>query len=532
MASQDYDAVIVGAGHNGLVCGAYLARAGLKVVALDRRDRIGGAAVSEEVWPGFHVSVASFVMVLLQPKVMLDLELQSFGMTVIPVPPAMQTFPDGRVLIFQPDETAFQAELARFSPTDAARYPAYAEHMRGLAAILRRIVFEVPIDPAIRSLADFRRCVSFAWRFRDVRERFHDLWDLMTLSAHDYLRRWFQSPEILAAFGSYASGSGGNLSPRSAGSAYVLSRPFLRDTTTAAGGNGLVQGGMGQVSEAIARSGARFGLETRTGAGVAEILIEGGRACGVRLESGEVIRARRVISNASAKITFGKLVAPEHLPEDFVAEIARFRTESTCYKINLAVEEPPRFPAFEEAGTGHAYPGGITICPDLEGLETAFDAAKHGEMAEDPYLWLTVPSMFDSTIAPKGKHVVSILGGHVPYTLRDRPWDEAAKEQLYRITVDAIARHAPGFGNGVIGKQVLTPPDLERLFALPGGHVHHGEMSFDQVFFKRPARHHADYRSPVAGLYQCGASAHPGGGVTGTPGHNAAHVILGELGRK
>ena len=530
MAAQ-YDALIVGAGHNGLVCGAYLAKAGLKVLTLERRPVIGGPAVTEEVWPGYHVSVASFVMVLLQPKIMLDLELQKHGLEVIELAPSFQPFPDGSSIVFWPDMDRLCAEIAKFSAADAAAYPRFVAHMESLIPHLRRLLFETPVDPTTLKPRDLLKSAALAWRFRDLGSRFYDIWDLMTLSAHDYLSRWFESERMLAVLGSYASGSGGNIGPKSPGSAYVLARPFLRDQTTPAGRNGLPKGGMGAISRAIAKSGARFGLETRTDAEVRRILVEGGRAVGVELASGETIQAKTVIANASAKTTFLKLLPEGALPAGFVQDIRNFRTASTSFKINLAVEQPPRFTAFEKADPGYAYPGAIVIAPHVDELERAFDSAKYGEMAEKPYLWMIAPSMFDPTVAPPGKHILSIFGGHVPYRLAGREWDEEAKEDLYRMVMDTLCEYAPGFGNSVIHKQVLTPVDLERIFDLPGGHVHHGDLSIDQVFFKRPARHFSDYRSPVAGLYQCGASTHPGGGVTGVPGHNAARIVLGDLGR-
>jgi phytoene dehydrogenase-like protein len=530
-AMADYDAVIVGAGHNGLVCGAYLAKAGLKVCALERRHLIGGPVVSEELWPGYKISTASFVMVLLQPKIMLDLELQKFGLDVIETPPSFQPFPDGRSIIFWREPERLAAEIAKFSQHDAEAYPRFSAHMESLIPHLRKLLFEIPVDPMTGRMKDIARSLGLAWRFRDLGTKFYDIWDLLTLSAHDYLSRWFESPEMLAALGSYASGSGGNISPKSPGSAYVLARPYLRDQTTPAGRNGLVRGGMGKIAEAIAKSGARFGLETRTNAEVKRIIVEGGKASGVELASGEKIRTRMVIANANAKTTFLKLLDECELPTGFVEDIRSFRTTSTSFKINLAVEQPPRFTAFEAAKPGFSYPGAIVIAPNVDELERAFDAAKYGEMARRPYLWMMAPSMFDPTIAPPGKHVFSIFGGHVPYKLKDREWDDAAREELYTRVMETLAEYAPGFGNSVIHKQVLTPVDLERMFDLPGGHVHHGDLSIDQIFFKRPARHYADYRSPVAGLYQCGASTHPGGGVTGVPGHNAARIILRDLGK-
>jgi phytoene dehydrogenase-like protein len=526
-----YDALIVGAGHNGLVCGAYLAKAGLRVCALERRALIGGPAVTEELWPGYKVSVASFVMTLLQPKIMLDLELDRFGLEVIDIAPAFQPFTDGSCIIFWPDIERTCAEIAKFSTDDAEAYSRYVAHMEELVPFLRRLLFEIPVDPTTGRLKDIAKSLALAWRFRDLGGRLYDIWDLVTLSAHDFLSRWFKSSQMLAALGSYASGSGGNISPRSPGSAYVLARPFLRDQTTAAGKSGLVRGGMGAISQAIAASGARFGLETRTNAEVRRILLVDGKARGVELASGEIVESKIVIANANAKTTFLKLLPESFLPPDFERDIRNFRTASTSFKINLAVEQAPRFTAFERASPGFPYPGSIVIAPNVDELERAFDAAKYGMMAQKPYLWMMVPSVFDPEVAPVGKHIVSIFGGHVPYRLRDREWDDSAREELFTMVMNCLSEYAPGFSNSVIHKQVLTPVDLERLFDLPGGHVHHGDLSIDQIFWKRPAPHFSDYHSPVPGLYQCGASTHPGGGVTGVPGHNAARIILNDLGK-
>ena len=528
----DYDALIIGAGHNGLVCGAYLAKAGLKVLALERRHVLGGPAVTEELWPGYKISVASFVMTLLQPKIMLDLELQKFGLEVVETSPGFQPFPDGTGIVFWPETEKMCAEIAQFSPHDAEACPRYLDHMESLVPHLRKLLFETPVDPTTLKARDMARSAALAWRFRDLGSKFYDIWDLLTLSAHDFLSRWFESEKMRAVLGSYASGSGGNIGPKSPGSAYVLARPFLRDQTTAAGPSGLVRGGMGSISQAIARSGERFGLQTRTDAEVKRILVENGKATGVELVSGETIRAKTVIANASAKTTFLKLLAPDQLPADFLQDIRNFRTTSTSFKINVAVEQLPSYSAFTRKSPGFAYPGAVVIAPSVDELERAFDSAKYGEMAKQPYLWMLAPSMFDPTVAPPGKHVMSIFGGHVPYKLQGREWDDAAREELFQLVMTTISAYAPGFGNSVIHKQVLTPVDLERIFDLPGGHVHHGDLSMDQIFFKRPARHFSDYRSPISGLYQCGASTHPGGGVSGVPGHNAARVVLQDLGKR
>lgn len=526
-----YDAVFIGAGHNGLVCATYLAKAGLRVAMCERRAAVGGPVVTEEVWPGYQVSVASFWMSLLQPRIMIDLDLRRHGIEVLPVPPGFQPFLDGRSLIFWDDVERMQAEIRPFSAADAAAYPGFVAHMQGLMPILRRLLFEVPVDPTTGRLKDVARALGLAWRFRDIGPRFYDIWDLLTLSAHDFLGRWFESETVLTAFGCYASGSGGNISPKTPGSAYVLARPLLRESGTAAGPGGLVRGGMGSISKAMRRAAEAAGVEVRVDAAVERVIVEAGRARGVALAGGEAVQARAVVSNANARTLFLRLLRDVPLPEDVVAAVRRIRTDSSCFKINLATSALPRWSAYEARGTGNAHPGSVTIAENLDELEQAFESARRGAMAERPYLWILAPSAFDSGVAPPGRHVLSVFGGHVPYALADGAWDEAARDRLLAIVLRQIDRYAPGFSQSVLHAQVLAPPDLERMFDLPGGHVHHGELSMDQIFFRRPIARYADYRTPVGGLYQCGASTHPGGGVTGVPGHNAAKVILRDLRR-
>ena len=527
----DYDYIIVGGGHNGLVCASYLGQEGKKVLVLERRSVLGGPVVTEELWPGFHCSVASFWMSLLQPKVMIDLDLRRHGIEVLSTPPGFQPFLDGTSFIFWDDVERMQAEIRKFSEHDAEAYPRFVKHMSSMMPILRRLLFEEPINPATGRLKDRLKTISFAWRFRDAAPRMYDIWDLLTLSAHDFLKRWFVSEQMLTAFGCYASGSGGNISPKTPGSAYVLARPMLRDPDTPAGPGGLVKGGMGSITKALEKSARSVGVDIRTNAEVAEIVVRDGVATGVRLASGEQLNVKKgVISNANAKTLYLKLLKPEVLSKDVVEAARRIRTESSCFKINVACSALPKWTAYESRGTGNMHPGSVTIAENLHELENAFESAKAGRMAERPYLWILAPSAFDDTVSPPGQHVLSIFGGHVPYALKDRAWDDAAKGDLLKIVLDQIDRYAPGFSSGILHSQVLTPPDLEAMFDLPGGHVHHGELSMDQIFFRRPIAGYADYTTPIKSLYLCGASTHPGGGVTGVPGHNAAHAILGKTG--
>jgi phytoene dehydrogenase-like protein len=529
--ASNYDVVIVGAGHNGLVCGTYLAKAGLSVCLLERRDIVGGAVVSEEVWPGYKISVASFVMSLLQPRIILDLELKVHGLDVIPMPPTFQPFPDGRHLVLWPDVRKTCAEIAKFSSKDAAAYPDYVATLEGMVPFLRRLLWEIPFDPVSGRFTDVLKALNFAWRFRDVGRRLYDIYDLLTLSAYDFLSRWFESPQVMAALGSYTSGSGGNISPMSPGSAYVLARTMLRDNETPAGGWGLVRGGMGSITQAILASGKRHGLQVRTGCEVQRIIVRGGRAAGVALQNGEEVYAKTIVSNAPAQVTFQDLLEPGELEPGFLSAIKRFRTKSSCFKINVAAERAPHYPTFDRADIGFDYPVATVIAPTVEYLEKAFDESKYGGIAQEPYLWVLVPSVLDPTLAPPGKHVVSIFGGHVAHTLKQGSWDNGGRQQLWDNVVRTVSRLAPDFGDQVIDKQILTPVDIERIFALPGGHVQHGEISLDQIFLKRPVPGFASYRAPISDLYVCGASAHPGGGVTGVPGYNAARVILKDLRR-
>ena len=527
--STPFDAVIVGGGHNGLVCGSYLARAGQRVCVLERRALIGGAAVTEELWPGYHLSTASYTMALLQPKIILDLELQKHGYEILKPPPMWLPMPGGRSLILSDDPARTHASIAQFSVADADMYPRYRAHMQSLGPLFQKLLFEIAPDPGSRKWGDLVKLARMGWRHRRLNDQFFDLWDVMTLSAYDFLSRWFESDAMRAALGFYASGGGANSGIKSPGSAYVLMRGFARDHGTAAGGAGFVRGGMGSISRAIAASGAAHGMVIRTDAEVREIDIEDGRAVGVTLASGERVAARRVITNASAQTVFRRLVPARHLPADFVNDIANIRDESTVFKLNLALDRLPAWTAFDPGVAGFDYPAQLRIGPTTDYIEQAFDPSKYGDFARRPVMTIITPSVLDGTLAPAGKHVMSIMGQHAPYTLRGRTWDEA-RDDLYRCTIETIETFAPGFESTIAHAQLLTPLDFERIFDLPRGHVHHGELSADQIFFRRPVRKFGDHRTPIAGLFQCGASTHPGGGVTGVPGHNAAQVVLQDKG--
>jgi phytoene dehydrogenase-like protein len=527
---ERYDAIIIGAGHNGLTCGAYLAKAGMRTLVLERRHVIGGAAVTEEIVPGFKFSVFSYLMSWLHPKVIADLELRRHGFEVLPASDMFGPQADGGHILFSDQMTRTQASFAKFSKKDAEIYPEFDRYLSESVKVIRQLILDTPVDPTKRSWREFKDGAALLWKYRKIGKTFHRIVDLLTMSADDFLSNWFDRTEIRAVL-AYYSGIGTFAGPKSPGSAYVTVHHLLGEHA-GAGGWGFIRGGMGTISNAIARAGEGYGMTVRTNADVMSIDSANGRTLGVTLADGTRIEAPVVASNASCKVTFLKLIEAGKLPADFVEDIRRYRTFSTAFKINIACERLPRYRAFDAAECGFAYPTYTHIGPTIDYLEAAYDDAKNGAWSKNPFLTPVAPSFVDNTISPPGKHVLHVFGGHAPYTLKDKTWSEAEKALFARNAIRVIDDHAPGFSNDIIDMQVLTPPDIERIIGSPHGHIFHGEIMADQLFLKRPAPHYADYRSPIAGLYQCGSSAHPGGGVSGIPGHNAAREILRDLGRR
>lgn len=523
-----YDALIIGGGHNGLVCGAYLAKAGLKVLVLERRHLIGGAAVTEEVVPGFRWSVASYVMSLLSPRVIDDLELRKFGLVVLPANDLFVPLENGDHIVFHDDIRKTQAQFARFSKRDAEIYPAFDQYLREATDIVRRLLYETPVDPTRRDWKGLKATASLVWRYRKVAGRMYRIADLMTQSVYDFLSRWFENDTIKAVLSYYAS-IGTFAGPKSPGTAYVLMHHLMGEHA-GAGGWGFIRGGMGAISNAIATSGKRFGLEIRTEAPVERVLVEGGRAAGVVLKGGEEVRGKIVVSNADAKTLYLKLVERKELPGEFLRDIETYRTFSTAFKINVACERPPQYKAFDRAKAGFDYPTYVHLGPSIEYMERAFDDAKYGNYSRRPFITPVAPTIVDDTLAPPGKHVINLFGGHAPYELKGKDWKDE-REGFVKTVMRTMDEFAPGFSSGVIDMQVLLPQDLERIIGLPQGHIFHGELAPDQLFFQRPAPHYADYRGPIRGLYLCGSSAHPGGAVSGIPAYNAAREILRDLGK-
>ncbi|HEY1723935.1 MAG TPA: NAD(P)/FAD-dependent oxidoreductase [Steroidobacteraceae bacterium] len=522
--SERHDVIVIGSGHNGLVCGAYLARAGLKVLVLERRGIIGGAAVTEEFSPGFRASRFSYVMSLLHPRIMRELELNSFGLEVLPANDLFCPLGGDDYIVYSDNLRKTQAEFARFSAHDAQMLPEFDRQLQQSAALVRQLLFETPVDPVRRDWKSFKRTAKLLWRYRKTGDRVYRLADLLTQSAYDYLSVWFEHDVIKALLAYYAS-IGTFAGPRSPGTAYVIMHHLMGEHQ-GAGGWGFIRGGMGAITASIARSAQRYGMQVQTNAPVAEVLVAEGRATGVRTGDGRELHASVVVSNANAGTLFRRLLAPEHLPPELLHEIDAFRTFSSALKMNIAAHQPPRYRAFDPARTGFSYPTYVHIGPDIEYLERAYDDAKYGHYSARPFLTPVVPTIVDDSLAPAGKHVVNVFGGHAPYRLKGGVDWADAKPGLIKAAVTMLDEMAPGFSSQIIDIETLVPTDLEAIVGLPQGHIFHGELSADQLFWQRPAPHWADYRTPVAALYQCGSSTHPGGGVSGIPGHNAAREIL------
>jgi phytoene dehydrogenase-like protein len=519
-----YDSIIVGGGHNGLVTAAYLARAGRKVLVLERRELVGGCAVTEELWPGYRVSTAAYLASLLQERIVRELELARFGYRVGAKDPAFfSAFPDGRHFFMWQDRAKTLAEISKFSPHDAEVYPAYEDQLERLAQVVEGLLLTTPPGFPPRP-ADFLDYLKFAGKMRGLAARdLVALVKIFTQSAADFLDEWFQSEQVKVTLATDGV-IGANGGPRSPGTAYILLHHCMGGVAGHRGLWGFVRGGMGAVSEAIAASARARGVEIRVNAPVSRVLVRNGRARGVVLESGEEIASLTVASNLDPKLTFLRLLDPKDLDAEFVAAIRNFRIEGTSCKINLALNGLPEFTAYPGAPGPH-HKATMHICPSIDYVERAWDDAKYGRPSARPLLELTIPTMYDATLAPPGKHIMGIFLQYAPYTLREGTWDEL-REPFGDRVLSLIEEYVPNIRQLVEHRQVLSPLDMERRFGITGGNIFHGEMSLDQMFSMRPVAGWARYRTPVAGLYLCGSGAHPGGGVMGAPGFNCAREML------
>ncbi len=519
------DVVVIGAGHNGLVCAYYLARAGLKVRVLERRSVVGGAAVTEEFHPGFRNSTASYTVSLLNPKVIADMDLHGHGLRIVSRPVANYLpLPGGDRLIVGGGLQRTQAEFARFSSRDAERLPAYSAMLEGAAEVLRSTVLKTPPN-AGGGVGELLRLIQTASVARGLSlERQRDVLDLFTKSATEVLDRWFDAEPVKAAFG-FDAVVGNYASPDTPGSAYVLLHHVFGEVNGVKGAWGHVIGGMGAITQAMRRACRAAGVEIVTDCPVAEVLVEGGRAVGVRTEAGQAITARRVASNLNPRLLFERLVPVEAQPEDFRARIGAYACGSGTFRMNVALSEPPRFTGAPDDGGEHLK-AGIVIAPSLRYMDVAFRDAKAGGWSRAPIVEMLIPSTVDDSLAPPGAHVASLFCQQfAPALPGGASWDEA-RDTCAELILDTVEAYAPGFRASVVARLALSPLDLERRFGLVGGDIFHGRMSLDQLWAARPVLGHGAYRAPVRGLYLCGAGSHPGGGVTGAPGHNAAREIL------
>lgn len=524
------DALIIGGGHNGLVCATYLARAGLQVTVLERRDVVGGAAVTEEFHPGFRNSVASYTVSLLQPKVIRDLDLHAHGLRI--VERRLGNFlplPDGRSLRVGAGHT--QAEVAKFSMRDAERLPEYERRLEAIADVLRALVLEAPPNVSDggwwKALPELLRAGRLGRRLHSLDPGLRqELLDLLSISAAEYLDRWFESEPIKAVFG-FDGIVGNYASPYTPGSAYVLLHHVFGEVNGVKGAWGHAIGGMGAITQAMAKAAEAAGVEIRTGCGVREVIVENGRAVGVVSETSDVLHARAIVANVNPKLLYERLMARDVVPQPTRERMANWRCGSGTFRMNVALAELPSFTALP--GPGDHLTAGIIMAPSLAYMDRAYTDALATGWSREPIVEMLIPSTLDDSLAPPGRHVASLFCQQVAPQLSDgRSWDDHrdAVADLMIATVDA---YAPGFKASVLGRQALTPFDLERTFGLVGGDIFHGALSLNQLFSARPMLGQANYRGALPGLYLCGAGTHPGGGVTGAPGHNAARAIVADL---
>jgi phytoene dehydrogenase-like protein len=540
MQNSRYDALIIGGGHNGLVCAAYLARAGRKVCVLERRDVLGGCATTEELWPGYKVSTAAYVISLFPPQVIRELRLKQYALTILPRSPSSFTpLPDGRSLLLGPDERLCHREISKFSPADAEAYPRYNELLERVAAAIEPAIAQVAPDPL--PLPDAWRKIGLAKKVRDARK----LWsayqaiaqlgrdlpagvELLSGAARPILERWFESEPLRATLATDAI-IGAMTSISAPGSAYVLLHHVMGEAGGARGVWGYVQGGMGALSGAIAAACTDMGVDIRRGAPVRRIVTHKGAASGVVLEDGTHLEATAIASSIDARQTFLHLIADEVLPDAFREAVERIDYASASAKINLALGEPPRFTSVPNGpdGIGPHHRGTIHISPSLDYLEAAYADAVCGRPSARPILEITIPTSVDRTIAPDGKHILSMFVQYAPYRLAGDAgtWDEI-KESFADRCIEVLAEYAPNVPRAIEQRHVLSPLDLERTFGLTGGNIMQGAMSPHQLYCFRPVPGWADHRTPVPGLYLCGAASHPGGGVMGLCGKNAAEEML------
>jgi len=522
-----YDAIVIGAGHNGLTAAAYLARAGKKVVVLERRHLVGGAAVTEEVFKGFRFSVCSYVVSLLRPDIIRDLDLPSHGLEILPLDGTFTPMPSGDYLWRVNDHGVTRREIARHSRLDAEAYDEYGRAMVEMARFVKPLLDQTPPDPLTRRPRELLSLLGLARRFGALHheDRVNQL-QLMTMSAADFLDQWFET-DVLKATMSASGIIGTFLGVRSPGTAYVLLHHYMGEIDGAFRSWGVARGGTGAISEAIAGAARLAGVEIRTRTTASRVRLNQDRATGVVLENGDELSADLVLSSVDPRLTFLTLVGERELPSDFVSDVRRYRFRGSSGKVNFALDALPDFHALP--GAGRHLRGAISISPSVDYMERAYDEAKYGEFSRRPYIDMVIPTLTDPSLAPPGKHVLSCFVQYAPYHLASGTWDEQ-RDAFGDTVVDTIAEHAPNFRDIILHRQVVTPLDLEREWSLSEGNIFQGELALEQLFFLRPVPGWAQYRTPIRNLWMCGSAVHPGGGIMGAPGRNAVRRILGKEG--
>jgi phytoene dehydrogenase-like protein len=520
-----YDAIIIGAGHNGLVTACYLAKAKWKVLMLERRYIVGGACVTEEVFPGFKVSTAAYVNSLFRKEIIRDLRLQDYGLAILERNPSSFTpFPDRRYLLLGPDAALNHREISKFSSRDAEAYPRYEAMLERVAGVIEPTLDTTPPNLLRPGIKDLWKLFQLGRSFRKLGAAMSEAVEILTGPARPILDRWFESEQLKGTLATDAI-IGAMASPSMPGTAYVLFHHVMGETNGKRGVWGYVRGGMGGLTQALAKAAQDLGVEIRCEADVSRILLRDGKAAGVALANGEEFSAPVVASNADANITFKHLLDRKVLPSDFAAAVDRINYDSASLKMNVALSELPDFVACPGTMPAPHHRGTIHICPDQDYIERAFDDAKYGRPSTQPILECTIPSVVDPSVSPPGKHLMSMFIQYAPYKLRGATWVELRDEFADRC-IDLLNDYAPNFKRSVLARQVLTPVDLESTFGLTGGNIFQGAMPLNQLFSFRPVPGFADYRTPIRGLYLCGSAAHPGGGVMGAAGANAAREIL------
>jgi phytoene dehydrogenase-like protein len=520
---QTYDVIVIGGGHNGLVHAAYLARAGKKVLVLERRHVLGGAAVTEEVFPGFKFSVASYVVSLLRPEIIRELDLPRHGLEILPLDGTFTPMPSGDYLWRVNDHGKTRREIQRHSRIDAEAYEEYGKAMVDMGRFVKPILSLTPPDPTRLDWKGLFELLRLGRRFQKLswQDQYNQV-QLMTMSAVDFLDQWFET-DVLKATMSASGIIGTFLGVRSPGTAYVLLHHYMGEIDGAFRSWGFARGGTGAISDAIAEAAREAGAEIRTESPIAKILTRNGRATGVVLESGEEIGARVVSSSVDPRLTFFRMVGRKELPEEFAEDIERYKFRGSSGKVNLALDGLPDFTCLP--GPGAHLRGAISISPSVEYMERAYDDAKYGRYSRRPYIDIVIPSLTDPSVAPPGKHVLSCFVQYAPYHLKNGDWDKE-REAFGDTVIAAIAEFAPNIRDRILHRQVLTPLDIERTFGLTEGNIFQGELTLEQLFFLRPAPGWAQYATPIRNLYMCGSAAHPGGGIMGAPGKNAAMKVL------